>query len=334
MFSIIVPIYNTEKYLKRCLQSILGQTCPEFELILVDDGSTDGCSAICDSYAGKDSRITVIHKENGGLVSARNAGLRIARGEYVCYVDSDDYVDPSLLEVVQKYITSAGGPDILVFNAIRQYPDRQLPIPCRIESGFYDKGRLEREIYPYMIIDKTLPYLCERLYPVAWNKVYKRTLLQEHYCRDERITLAEDNAFVYECIYCADSVYFCRESLYFYNRCEEDSMSLRYNENYLEQLSLACRYMKQNLGCRAAELDEQLNGFTANILVNAVLLEIRHFPQRKEALRQIRRKVSGSILLKECRLKSLPLKPKIFLFLLKMRRYRCVWQLVHHCIHS
>ncbi len=327
MFSIIVPIYNTEKYLKRCLDSILNQTCPEFELILVDDGSTDDSPAICNSYAQRDSRITVIHKENKGLVSARNTGLRMAKGDYICYVDSDDYIDLTLLEVMQKYIISANAPDILIFNAIRQYPDRQLPIPCRIETGFYDKERLEREIYPYMIIDKTLPYLGERLYPVAWNKVYKSALLKAHYCRDERITLAEDNAFVYECVYCAESAYFCRESLYYYNRCEEDSMSLRYNEDFLEQLSLVCQYMKQHLGCRSAILAEQLNGFTANTLMNAVLSEMEHYPQKKEAVQHIRRKISGSILLKECRLKSLPLKPKIFLFMLKMRCYRLVWHL-------
>lgn len=91
LFSIIVPVYEVEKYLSRCIDSILSQTYSNFELILVDDGSQDGCPRICDEYAGMDSRIRVIHKENGGLSSARNAGMRVATGDYIMFVDSDDY---------------------------------------------------------------------------------------------------------------------------------------------------------------------------------------------------------------------------------------------------
>ena len=92
VLSIIVPVYNVEKYLARCIDSILAQTFTDFELILVDDGSTDNSGEICDEYAGKDPRIIVIHKENGGVSSARNHGLDIARGEYITFVDSDDQI--------------------------------------------------------------------------------------------------------------------------------------------------------------------------------------------------------------------------------------------------
>ena len=96
--SIIVPVYNVEPYLRRCIDSILAQTFTDFELILVDDGSPDNCPAICDEYAEKDPRIVVIHKQNGGLSDARNAGLDIARGEYIGFVDSDDYIDAEMYE--------------------------------------------------------------------------------------------------------------------------------------------------------------------------------------------------------------------------------------------
>ncbi len=96
--SIIVPVYNTEKYLRECVDSILAQTFTDFECILVDDGSTDGCPAICDEYAKKDPRVVVIHKENGGLSDARNAGLDVAKGDYIGFVDSDDYIDPGMYE--------------------------------------------------------------------------------------------------------------------------------------------------------------------------------------------------------------------------------------------
>ena len=96
LFSIIVPIYKTEAYLHQCVDSILGQTFSDFEVILVDDGSPDGCPAICDEYAAKDPRVRVVHKKNGGLVSARKAGLAECTGKYVMNVDSDDYIDPNL----------------------------------------------------------------------------------------------------------------------------------------------------------------------------------------------------------------------------------------------
>ena len=96
--SIVVPVYNTEKYLKQCVDSLTSQTLNEIEIILVDDGSTDGSGAICDEYAAKDSRIKVIHKENGGLGFARNSGLEMAQGEFVGFVDSDDWVDLDFFE--------------------------------------------------------------------------------------------------------------------------------------------------------------------------------------------------------------------------------------------
>lgn len=100
--SIVVPIYDVEAYLQRCIDSILGQTIVDFELILVDDGSPDGCGAICDDYLSKDARISVIHQENGGLSSARNAGIDIARGNYLIFVDSDDWIEPEYLEVMLR----------------------------------------------------------------------------------------------------------------------------------------------------------------------------------------------------------------------------------------
>ena len=104
MISIIVPVYKVEKYLKRCIDSILSQTYTDFELILVDDGSPDNCGAICDEYAQKDGRIIVIHKENGGLSSARNAGLDVAIGDYIGFVDSDDMIGSHYYEALLYFM--------------------------------------------------------------------------------------------------------------------------------------------------------------------------------------------------------------------------------------
>ena len=98
MVSIIVPIYKVEDYIKECIDSILAQTYPDFELILVDDGSPDNCGSICDEYAKDDDRIKVVHKQNGGLTSARNAGLKVSKGEWIMHVDGDDWIEPDMLE--------------------------------------------------------------------------------------------------------------------------------------------------------------------------------------------------------------------------------------------
>lgn len=102
MISVVVPVYEVELYLRRCINSIMNQTYESFELILVDDGSTDGCPQICDEYADKYGNVYVIHKNNGGLSDARNVGTLAARGEYVTYIDSDDYVSPDYLEVLWR----------------------------------------------------------------------------------------------------------------------------------------------------------------------------------------------------------------------------------------
>ena len=106
MISIIVPVYNVEKYLEACVNSILNSTFTDYELILVDDGSTDRSGEICDDYQEMDQRITVIHQENAGVAAARNAGLRVSRGEYITFVDSDDLVHPLMLETLITEISS------------------------------------------------------------------------------------------------------------------------------------------------------------------------------------------------------------------------------------
>ncbi len=123
--SVVVPIYKVEKYLDRCVQSILNQTFSDFELILVDDGSPDNCGAMCDAYAKQDSRVQVIHKENGGLSDARNVGKAAATGEYVLFVDSDDYIMPQLMErlyaMAKKYYA-----DIVCGGIFNCYKDKEV----------------------------------------------------------------------------------------------------------------------------------------------------------------------------------------------------------------
>ena len=107
LISVVVPIYNVEHYLERCLDSIISQTYTNLEIILVDDGSTDRSGAIADAYAAKDSRVKVIHQKNGGLSIARNTGIEACRGEYLLFIDSDDYIAPNMCECLLSHLTEA-----------------------------------------------------------------------------------------------------------------------------------------------------------------------------------------------------------------------------------
>ena len=121
LISVVIPIYKVEKYLCECVDSVINQTYTNLEIILVDDGSPDNCPAICDDYASKDSRIKVIHKENGGQSSARNAGIKIAKGEYISFIDSDDYVSPVYIEQLYSTLKRSGaGLSCCTYSALPQ----------------------------------------------------------------------------------------------------------------------------------------------------------------------------------------------------------------------
>ena len=165
--SIVVPVYKVENLLRRCVDSILCQTYQDFELILVDDGSPDGSGLICDSYARTDSRIRVIHKDNGGLSSARNAGIEIARGKYLCFVDSDDLIHPQMLELLRHALLEHTA-DIVSTRYISFAAETvQFKSTENIHSSL-----LMRQDF----IDNLYPENFERIGISAWGKLYRRQL--------------------------------------------------------------------------------------------------------------------------------------------------------------
>ena len=203
LISIIVPIYNVEKYLEKCIDSILCQTYTNFELILVDDGSPDSCGKICDTYKEKDSRIIVIHKENGGLSSARNAGLDIAKGEYIGFVDSDDYVEPFMYAEL--------------LNAVLK--DKCKLAVCNINYVFED-GKVITKVKNasnkiFKFEDAILEMNTYRLFDMgAWSKLYHRSLFDE--IRFPERKLSEDFYIMYKIFDKAQKVTYVAKSCYNY----------------------------------------------------------------------------------------------------------------------
>lgn len=150
LISVIVPIYNAEKYLKKCIDSIINQTYSNLQIVLVDDGSKDMSSMICESYAEKDKRITVIYQNNRGQAFARFSGAEVAKGEYITYVDADDYID---IEAYEKIVANINPdmPDIIAFDLIEEYPDRVVKKENKFAEGLYGLEQLKAQIYPAML---------------------------------------------------------------------------------------------------------------------------------------------------------------------------------------
>lgn len=206
--SVIVPIYQVEKYLEKCIQSILQQTYKELEIILVDDGSKDGCPAMCDQFKNQDARIKVIHKKNGGLSSARNAGIEIATGDYITFVDSDDYVDVKMLEMLMDY-TQTYQSDIAV---------------CFWEEVWEDGKEIDSEDWQgpqnaYVECMNQVKAMEKMLYQrdcdsCAWGKLFKRDLWKTIRFPEQKIY--EDIAVMYQVFGLAKRVVFSDYQGYFY----------------------------------------------------------------------------------------------------------------------
>lgn len=220
IISVIVPIYCVEKYINQCIDSILNQSYPYLEIILVDDGSPDNCGLICDEYAKKDGRIKVIHKKNGGLSDARNAGIKISSGKYIAFVDSDDCIDQRMYEKLQNTLQECGA-DI-----------------AECHSVSFDDGSIPNARYSNQIKELTAKEwitetsLGDFLSCVAWNKLYKKELfigieypVGRHY---------EDDATTYKLVYRANKIVRLTDALYFY-RQRQNSITAQKNIREIKQ---------------------------------------------------------------------------------------------------
>lgn len=214
--SAIIPVYNTEKYLRQCLDSVLSQTFKNMEVICVDDGSTDACPQILDAYAVQDHRVRVIHKENGGLVSARKTGLIAASGEYIGYVDSDDWIEPDMYEKLLRALESEKV-DIAMCGRYEDTEKNSKAVYHGFEEGRYDKEKLIEKIYPDMIVNEK--FFEWGIFPGLWDKLFRRECLESFQMAvDERLTMGEDAACVYPCLLHAESICILPDCLYHYRQ--------------------------------------------------------------------------------------------------------------------
>lgn len=223
LISVIVPIYNVEKYLSKCVDSIINQTYKNLEIILVDDGSPDNCPKICDEYAKQDSRIKVIHKENGGLSDARNAGMKVATGEYVSFIDSDDYISDDFIETL--YATMKTENSDIVECDIVKFEDGTTPViekeNCEINSFSTEKGL-------------SLLIAENKFHQHVWNKLYKSEIgLKIPFAKGK---LNEDEFWTYQIFGLAEKVTKINKSMYFYLQRSGSIMGNKFNIRRLDAL--------------------------------------------------------------------------------------------------
>lgn len=221
LISVIIPIYKVEKYLHKCVDSVINQTYSNLEIILVDDGSPDGCGRVCDEYAAKDSRIRVIHKENGGLSDARNAGLDIATGEYIGFVDSDDYIAQNMYEILLKNAEKSNA-DISLCGYYNEY-----------EGGMIKNNYPVSEQKVLAASDGLKEVIYSKKYGImAWTKLYKKELFKN--VRYPKGHICEDVYVIGDIFENVKIAAFDTTPLYYYVH-RDDSISIcRFNEKHLD----------------------------------------------------------------------------------------------------
>lgn len=222
MVSIIVPVYNAERYLEKCVESVLKQTMKDYQLILVDDGSTDKSAALCDAFAAQDSRVTVIHQKNAGVSVARNVGMNAATGEWICFLDADDTILPQLLERTTA-VGRDSGAQLVLFDPYVYEGDRITvdSMPFFTESTLISRKDITPEMLRFMA-------------GTVWRVLYSRQLLQDNGLRFEvTLPLSEDRLFNIEAMGCCESLYYLREPLYNYMILSNSSVR-KYRANLLE----------------------------------------------------------------------------------------------------
>ena len=242
LFSIIVPVYKTEAYIHQCVDSILGQTYTNFEAILVDDGSPDNCGNICDEYAAKDSRIKVIHKENGGLVSARKAGLQKCVGKYIVNVDSDDYVALNHLENFAQAICQHS-PSVVICGATRFSCESKSIMKVNIKAENYTSENIQsiqNELICNARGEQTMLYS-------VWTMAVERSLYSIYQeVVPDNLSRGEDLAVTAPLLANAKSIYVLDSCGYFY-RDNPTSIMNTFRRNEPEQIKLICSYLKSKL---------------------------------------------------------------------------------------
>lgn len=275
--SVIVPIYNVENFLDQCIESIVNQSYTDLEIILIDDGSTDNSYKIAKKHADKDKRIRLIHQENKGLVETRNIGISLAKGQWIGFVDSDDWIAPNMYESLAAYM-ELNNCDMVSSGLIRVEPEREpYSLYDKFPQGLYQLDDIKKQIYPTMLHDFDIGQKALRCWLVT--KLFRKDILEALSDEmDTRVVYGEDAMRFYRYVLKCRSIYLAKEAYYYYN-CRVNSLTAIFDEKIL----LSNYYLYQNL-CEAfhgsssepvlmRQLKQYVLHLDQRVLMNAYRLE-------------------------------------------------------------
>lgn len=290
-FSIIIPVYNTPvAYLSKCIESVIIQTCKEYEIILVDDGSNKDISDLCDSYSYKNERIKVIHQKNQGVSVARNNGIKYASGKWILFIDADDYLERNACELLLKQLKGVDC-DILMFNGVREYAGKQMPMNYGMEDGrLYDMNSVSDKELLYKramgVPDVGKGWSCIITY--AWDKVYSKDFLISSGVRfPEKLPKSEDKVFILSCFEKMERFLYYEKVLYHY-RMNDSSICNRYSydadkyrKELVERLSEIANRMDAEIGLLIKKSDysgitQEFERYTFGLISDVLLLKYFH----------------------------------------------------------
>lgn len=285
--SVIIPVYNTEKYLQDCIKSILAQTFVDFELILVDDGSTDGSGAICDEYCQLDGRIRVIHQKNGGVTVARKQGAEIAVGEYISFIDSDDWIEPNMYQDMLVK-ADAYNADIVLCDMIAEKQSNTNIIRCSNLIGLFASEQLNQQIFSNMLFDfsRNAPGLSLNL----CNKLIRSTLAKPVFAEfPNDVTYGEDALGSLVCLLRSKRIFIMEDSAFYHYRQTEDFLTREMSITLLSRLSDFALNTQVQFAQHGFNGSHQLSGYIAQVslyCVRQILLFNREHTLRKK-LKQV-----------------------------------------------
>lgn len=286
-FSLVTPIYKVESYLPKCIESMLKQTYENIEIILVDDGSPDDCGRICDTYAKIDKRVKVIHKANGGLVSARQAGVKIAIGDYIINVDGDDWISENYCQVMAEAIENYD-PDIVACGHYKEYENRSVECKLPYRYDLYARKDIEQDILPFLIQDEK----CTIFSLSLWGKAFRRELLQkQQMIVDTRISVGEDIVCVAPCVFRSNSIYIAEECLYHYRQNPVSMTKAKKPMNW-DDPEIRGTFLQSQIDVRYGDFEMQINRYVTHAVFNVAKSQFNKESSYRTIKKEIRNELN------------------------------------------
>ncbi|WP_154886889.1 glycosyltransferase family 2 protein [Longibaculum muris] len=315
LFSVIIPIYNVENYIIKCVDSVLNQTFSDYEVILVDDGSPDNCPQICDTLQKQDNRIKVIHKSNEGVSHARKDGADCAIGRYLIFVDGDDLIASDCLDSISRVIEDTGV-DVVCHATFYDNGEQMKPVKLPFRGGYYSKEDMKKEIFPYLIQKEDASYF----QPSLWGKAFKREIFIKNVFTNEKATIGEDVACTIPCLYNSSSMYILNECLYFYRYNVQSATKSKKVYNW-DWPKITAEHIKNKVDINYSDFEKQLNRKIAHDVFNVIVSQFNRDEPYSVIIKEIKSNLDDefySNAIQHCRFRK-SIKAIVMQFVLKRR---------------